>query len=123
MGTDGVRSPESEGLTEGMGKGLKIATLRLVRQQLERGSVWEMKVARVQPIRKGSETRTGPRVKPSLWDPRALFDYKKQRRLEVWPLLPSLTLEGGSNEMILILCDKGFMNMTSLHALPYLIPA
>lgn len=118
------------GVTEGMGKGLKIVTLRLVRQRLERGSVWEMKgkVARVQPIRRGGDQ---DRAKSEAWhhsgspglSSALATNYEKQRRLEVWPLLPSLTLEGGNNEMILMLCDKGFMNTTSLHALPYLIPA
>lgn len=37
-------------------------------------------------------------------------DYKKQRKLEVWPLLSSPTQEGSKNEMILIRCDKGVMN-------------
>ena len=32
MGTDGDRSHESVGVTQGMEKGLKIVTLRLVRQ-------------------------------------------------------------------------------------------
>lgn len=85
--TDGVRSLENVGVTEGMGKGLKIVTLRLVRQQLERGSVWEMKgkVARVQAV------RTGPRVKPSPWDPRALLccSHRLQKAEEVRSLASS----------------------------------
>lgn len=40
-GTDGVRGFESVGVTEGMEKGLKIVTLRLARQWLERGRVGE----------------------------------------------------------------------------------